>query len=92
MHSPYSLGILQIWNISIAMLASFLVERVGRRLLFLSSCVGMLVFFSLQTACAGHFAETGSAGAAHAVIAFIFLYYAAYEYVLTHISSSLSVF
>lgn len=74
-------GILQIWNIFISVIASFLVERVGRRLLFLSSCVGMLVFFTCQTACSGVFAKTGSQGAAHAVIAFIFLFYAAYEYV-----------
>ena len=61
------------------MCASFLVERIGRRILFISSCIGMLVFFTLQTACAGHFANTGSDGAAHAVIAFIFLFYAAYN-------------
>ena len=72
-------GILQIWNLGVAVLAASLVERVGRRFLFLSSCFGMLIFFTLQTACAGHFAQTGSAGAAHAVIAFIFLYYASYE-------------
>ncbi|PAV15195.1 hexose transporter [Pyrrhoderma noxium] len=72
-------GILQIWNLAIAMCASFLVERIGRRILFISSCIGMLVFFTLQTACAGHFANTGSDGAAHAVIAFIFLFYAAYN-------------
>ena len=72
-------GILQIWNLAIALLASFACERLGRRLLFISSCVGMLVFFTLQTACAGVFANTGSQGAAHAVIAFIFLFYAAYE-------------
>lgn len=72
-------GILQIWNLAIAMGASFLVERVGRRTLFLSSCVGMLLFFTLQTICSSLFAQHGSPGAAHAVIAFIFLYYASYE-------------
>ena len=79
-------GILQIWNLGIAMSASFLVERVGRRTLFLTSCVGMLLFFTLQTICSSLFAQHGSTGAAHAVIAFIFLYYASYEYV--HRSSS----
>ena len=59
--------------------ASFLVERVGRRVLFLTSAIGMTLFFSIQTACAGVYANTGSKGAAHGVIAFIFLYYAAYE-------------
>lgn len=74
-------GILQIWNLGVAIVASFLVDRVGRRILFITSCCGMLLFFTLQTICSALFAEHGSQGAAHAVIAFIFLYYAAYEYV-----------
>lgn len=74
-------GILQIWNLGVAILASFLVDRVGRRILFITSCCGMLLFFTLQTICSALFAQHGSPGAAHAVIAFIFLYYAAYEYV-----------
>ncbi|KAH8113751.1 hexose transporter [Phellopilus nigrolimitatus] len=72
-------GVLQIWNLVVAMTASFLVDRVGRRVLFLSSCVGMLVFFTLQTVCSAVFAQHDSQGAAHAVIAFIFLFYAAYD-------------
>ena len=72
-------GILQIWNLAIAIGASFLVDRLGRRFLFLTSCVGMLVFFTLQTVCSALFAERGTQGAAHAVIAFIFLFYAFYE-------------
>jgi hypothetical protein len=75
-------GILQIWNLFWAMLASFLCEKAGRRLLFISSCVGMLVFFTLQTICSALYAEHGSSAAAHSVIAFIFLFYAAYECVL----------
>ena len=62
-------------------MASSMVERVGRRVLFMTSAIGMLVFFTLQTACSAKFASDGSTAAAHAVIAFIFLYYAAYEYV-----------
>lgn len=72
-------GILQIWNLFIAICASFLVDRVGRRILFITSCCGMLLFFTLQTICSALFAQHGTQGAAHAVIAFIFLYYAAYE-------------
>jgi sugar porter (SP) family MFS transporter len=74
-------GILQIFNMIVAAIASMFVERLGRRLLFISSCVGMLIFFTLQTACSAVFANTGSTSAAHAVIAFIFLFYGAYEYV-----------
>lgn len=72
-------GILQIWNLIWALLASFLVDRVGRRVLFLTSGVGMLIFFVMQTVCSAQFAIHGSDAAAHAVIAFIFLFYASYE-------------
>lgn len=72
-------GLLQIWNLLISVGAAFLVDRLGRRFLFISSCAGMLVFFTMQTICSAMFAETGSVAAAHAVIASIFLFYAAYE-------------
>ncbi|KAF4594316.1 hypothetical protein EYR40_009119 [Pleurotus pulmonarius] len=72
-------GILQIWNLGWALLASFLVDRIGRRVLFLTSAVGMLIFFVLQTVCSAQFAIHGTDAAAHAVIAFIFLFYASYD-------------
>ncbi|KAF9493456.1 general substrate transporter [Pleurotus eryngii] len=72
-------GILQIWNLAWALLASFLVDRIGRRVLFLTSAVGMLIFFILQTVCSAQFAIHGTDAAAHAVIAFIFLFYASYD-------------
>ncbi|KAK0203424.1 hexose transporter [Desarmillaria ectypa] len=72
-------GILQIWNLAWALLASSLVERLGRRLLFMMSTVGMFVFFSAQTVCFAVHSEKGTEGAAHALIAFIFLFYAAYD-------------
>ncbi|KAF7316528.1 Hexose transporter [Mycena indigotica] len=76
-------GILQIWNLAWALAASSMVERFGRRLLFLSSVVGMTVFFTLQTICTARFRIDGDDNAAHAVIAFIFLYYAAYDIAFT---------
>ena len=72
-------SILAVWNLFWAMVASFAVERVGRRWLFNVSCAGMLVFFTMQTICSAQFALHGTQAAAHAVIAFIFLYYAVYE-------------
>ena len=72
-------GCLQIWNLIVAVTAAFLVERAGRRLLFISSCIGMLVFFTAQTICTALFVEYGNKAAANAVIAFIFLYYGAFE-------------
>ncbi|KAI5123250.1 hypothetical protein M0805_001339 [Coniferiporia weirii] len=84
-------GILQIWNLLVSTIAAFLVDRMGRRVLFISSCVGMLVFFTLQTVCSALFAETGTSGAAHAVIAFIFLFYAAYDIAFTPLIVSYTV-
>jgi len=72
-------GILQIWNMFWALLAAFLVDRIGRRVLFLTSTAGMIVFFTLQTACSAVFAKTQNDAAAHSVIAFIFLFYAFYD-------------
>ncbi|THH12056.1 hypothetical protein EW145_g218 [Phellinidium pouzarii] len=72
-------GILQIWNLAVSMSSAFLVERIGRRTLFIASCIGMLVFFTMQTVCSAVFANTQNESAAHSVIAFIFLFYAAYD-------------
>ena len=81
-------GILQIWNLAWAVTGASLVERTGRRVLFISSCVGMFLFFILQTICSARYAITGSDSAAHAVIAFIFLFYAAYDIAFTPLSVS----
>ncbi|KAG5646741.1 hypothetical protein DXG03_002423 [Asterophora parasitica] len=76
-------GILQIWNLFWALAASAMVDKLGRRILFLASAGGMTIFFTLQTVCSAVFANTGSQGAAHAVIAFIFLFYASYDLAFT---------
>jgi hypothetical protein len=76
-------GILQIWGSAWAVAAASLVERIGRRILFISSCVGMLLFFTLQTVCSARYAITQSDSAAHAVIAFIFLYSVSYSIAFT---------
>ncbi|KAH9484820.1 Lactose permease [Psilocybe cubensis] len=44
-------GILNIWNFIIAIGAGFLCERVGRRRLFMTSTIGMLIFWTLQSVC-----------------------------------------
>lgn len=72
-------GLLQIFNLIVSVGAALLVDKLGRRLLFLSSCLGMLAFFTMQTICSATFANTGSDAAARGVIASIFLFYASYE-------------
>ncbi|KIP12096.1 hypothetical protein PHLGIDRAFT_98430 [Phlebiopsis gigantea 11061_1 CR5-6] len=84
-------GILAIWNLFWAASASFAVERVGRRTLFLTSASGMLVFFTLQTVCSAQYALHGNNAAAHAVIAFIFIFYAFYDLAFTPLIVSYTV-
>lgn len=74
-------GVLQIWNLAVAMTASFFADRLGRRFLFLTSCVGMLVFWTAQTV-TFELSTRGNVPASHAVIAFIFLFYLAYKFVV----------
>ncbi|GBE83821.1 Lactose permease [Sparassis crispa] len=84
-------GILAIWNLFWAVLAAFMVDRLGRRFLFLTSCAGMVVMFAMQTVCSAEFAIHGTQAAAHAVIAFIFLYYAFYDIAFTPLIVSYTV-
>jgi len=72
-------GILQIWNLAWALVASAFVDKIGRRLLFITSTVGMLLFFIMQTVCSAVYAKNQNNSAAYAVIAAIFLFYAAYD-------------
>ncbi|KAJ7676395.1 general substrate transporter [Mycena rosella] len=72
-------GILSIWSLLCALTASTTVERFGRRVLFLSSACLMTLFFTMQTVCFARFTISGDTNAANGVIAFIFLYSAAYN-------------
>ncbi|KAF3034161.1 hypothetical protein E8E12_004986 [Didymella heteroderae] len=70
-------GGLTIWCFLVSLGCAFLVDRVGRRTLFLSAGVGMLVAFSIWTACSAVYAQTGNSSAGSAVLAMIFLFYGA---------------
>lgn len=72
-------GFLQVWNLICAVTGALLVNRIGRRKLFNSSNVAMLVCFILITALAATFANQGNSAAGVAVIPFLFLYYGAYD-------------
>jgi MFS family permease len=72
-------GILQIWNLAWALAASSMVDKIGRRILFITSTIGMIIFFIMQTVCSAVYAQQGNKGAGYAVIAAIFLFYASYE-------------
>ncbi|KAF8149400.1 general substrate transporter [Crassisporium funariophilum] len=84
-------GILNIFNFIVAIVAGFLCDKVGRRRLFMTSTIGMLVFWTLQTACFAVYTEHGSKMAAHAVIAMIFLFYGFYDLAFTPLIVSYTV-
>jgi len=73
-------GSLQIWNCTIAITAALLVDRLGRRLLFISSNTGMLITFIAWTlATAFYTTRNHPPAAGHAVLGIIPLFYFAYN-------------
>ncbi|KAF2022379.1 general substrate transporter [Aaosphaeria arxii CBS 175.79] len=71
-------GGVQIWSFLVAICFSvFLVDRFGRKKLFMIAGVGMLIAFSVWTGCSAVYAQTKNPAAGNAVIAMIFLFYGA---------------
>lgn len=69
-------GGLQLWSFLMAIIfSSLLVDRFGRRTLFMIASVGMLTTFTIWTACSAIYAETGNVAAGKVVLAMIFLFY-----------------
>ncbi|KAG9045570.1 hypothetical protein FS837_006083 [Tulasnella sp. UAMH 9824] len=78
-------GVLQLMNLGMAALSALYVERAGRRKLFLTSNVGMLLTFSIWTATMVVFQQNGSYAAAMVAVVFIFIYYIFYDIAYTPI-------
>ncbi|CAI6335597.1 unnamed protein product [Periconia digitata] len=76
-HQALINGGLTIWCWLVSLGCAFLVDRVGRRTLFLSAGIGMLLAFSIWTACSAVYSQTGNSHAGSAVLAMIFLFYGA---------------
>ncbi|PSN65736.1 sugar transporter [Corynespora cassiicola Philippines] len=76
-------GCMQIWNLFWASGAALSVDRLGRRTLFLTSCIGMFVSFAIVTGLSGGFDNTGNKSTGLAVIPFLFLYYGFYDIAFT---------
>jgi MFS family permease len=72
-------GLLQIFNFIAAGSAALLVDRLGRRTLFLCSAVGMLVSFIVWTACSAVFSTPQAEGLGRTVIAFVFIFFFHYD-------------
>ncbi|KIK58606.1 hypothetical protein GYMLUDRAFT_45213 [Collybiopsis luxurians FD-317 M1] len=71
-------GIMTIWSLFWALLASSLIDRLGRRPLFLSSAIGIFFTWIAQTISFAEFWQFKKPAAAHSLIAFLFLYSTAY--------------
>ncbi|KAF9239829.1 hexose transporter [Melanogaster broomeanus] len=84
-------GFLQIWNLAWAVTAALMVNRLGRRFLFLTSVSLMTLFYMAQAICFSEYAQHGAPAAGHAVIGFIFLFYAAYDLAFTPLIVSYTV-
>lgn len=76
-------GVLQVWNLIVAAGASLLVERVGRRVLFVTSNVGMLISFAMWTLTTALFQTRHDAAAAKATMGILFAFYLFYDMAYT---------
>lgn len=73
-------GLLQVFNWFAAVLGgALMVDRMGRRTLFLISAIGMLCSYIAWTVLTSVFVRTLNENAGHAVVAFIFIYYLFYD-------------
>lgn len=68
-------GGLTIWCWLVSLGFAFAVDKIGRRILFLGAGIGMLVSFTVWTACSAVYEKTGNSSAGSAVLAMIFLFY-----------------
>lgn len=68
-------GGLTIWCFLVALAFAFAVDKVGRRILFLTAAVGMLICFTIWTACAAMYEKTGNQAYGNTVLAMIFCFY-----------------
>jgi MFS family permease len=72
-------GILNIINFITALFMCFMIDKFGRRPLFLFATAGMCGSFVIWTICAAEFVQTAVPAAGSAEIAFIFIFYVFYN-------------
>ncbi|KAG8736299.1 hypothetical protein FRC12_017693, partial [Ceratobasidium sp. 428] len=72
-------GLLQIWNLIMALGGAMFVDRLGRRTLFVTSNAGMFCIFAVWTVTAALYQLLGNRAAANANIAFIFIFFSFYD-------------
>ncbi|KAM0334540.1 hypothetical protein ACHAQA_001570 [Verticillium albo-atrum] len=82
-HQTLISGFMQIWNLGWAVGAAAMVDRIGRRGLFLISSTGMLVTYVVITALSGSFDASGNASVGIAVVPCLFIFYGFYDIAFT---------
>ncbi|KAF9871048.1 sugar transporter [Colletotrichum karsti] len=76
-------GCLQIWNLIWSVAAAACVDKVGRKALFMTSGIIMLVSYIIVTGLSGSFATTSNTPTGLAVVPFLFIYFLGYDLALT---------
>ncbi|KAG1758503.1 hypothetical protein EDD22DRAFT_189025 [Suillus occidentalis] len=76
-------GGLQIFNLASALVGMMVVDKLGRRKIFLISNIGMLIAFSLWTVTTALFSQSGNVVAARATVPLIFIYFFFYDFAYT---------
>ncbi|KAF1849075.1 general substrate transporter [Cucurbitaria berberidis CBS 394.84] len=76
-------GLLQIFNFAAAVSAALLVDRLGRRTLFIWSGIGMLVSYIIWTACSAVNAEQNNKTAGYVVVVCLFAFFFHYDIAYT---------
>lgn len=76
-------GLLQIFNFAAAVGAALLVDRLGRRTLFIWSGIGMLVSYVIWTACSAVNNEDNNKAAGYVVVVCLFAFYFHYDIAYT---------
>ncbi|KAH6715906.1 general substrate transporter [Leptodontidium sp. MPI-SDFR-AT-0119] len=72
-------GGLTLWNWLWSIAGALMVDRIGRRTLYLTSLSGMLVSYIIWTVLTSRFAATSSTPLGYVVVAMIFIFYVFYD-------------
>ncbi|KAJ4374716.1 hypothetical protein N0V83_001791 [Neocucurbitaria cava] len=76
-------GLLQIFNFAAAVSAALLVDRLGRRTLFIWSGIGMLISYIVWTACSAVNNEQNNKAAGYVVVVCLFIFFFHYDIAYT---------
>ncbi|KAJ5380661.1 MFS sugar transporter [Penicillium cataractarum] len=72
-------GFLNVWNLFMSVGAALMVDNIGRRKLFFSSGIIMLLSYVIITALSAEFANHGTKAVGTAVIPFLFIFFGGFD-------------